>query len=67
MLNHSFNQDEIKELITEVSKEKPNQSKVKLLTKKFDIQFSKDPIEQMTLVLQKIDSTLIPKQREIST
>ncbi len=51
----NFNQEEIKELIAEVSKSKPNQTKVKSLVKKFDIEFSTDPIEQMTLVLKKID------------
>ena len=53
--NIDFNPFEMQELIEEVSKQKPNQTKVRLLTKKLDIKFSADPIEQMTLVLQKID------------
>jgi len=49
------NQEEMRELIREVSKSKPDQMRVKALVKKFDIEFSRDPIEQMTLVLQRID------------
>jgi len=53
---HQFDEAEIRELINEVSKEKPNHNRVKALVKKYDIQFSTDPIEQMTFVLQKIDT-----------
>ncbi len=60
MQSLGFNQDEMRELVAEVSKNKPDPGKVKSLTKKFDIEFSEDPIEQMTLVLNKINATKGP-------
>ena len=55
MNNLKLVQEEMKELISEVSKKHPDQSRVKSLVKKLDIEFSSDPIEQMTLVLNKIN------------
>jgi len=47
--------NDVRDLVEEISKNKPNLSRVKNLTRKFDIQFSSDPIEQMSLVLQRFD------------
>jgi hypothetical protein len=46
--------EDLKDLVHEVTKERPNLSKVKTLVKKLDIEFSQDPLEQMSLVLQSL-------------
>jgi hypothetical protein len=46
--------EDLKDLVHEVTKDRPNLSKVKTLVKKLDIEFSQDPIEQMSLVLQSL-------------
>ncbi len=53
--------EDLKDLVHEVSKERPNLSKVKTLVKKLDIEFSQDPIEQMSLVLQSLGRSRDPK------
>ena len=43
------------ELISEISKPRPNSEKIRVLTRRLEIEFSDDPIEQMTLVLKRIN------------
>jgi len=46
------NEQEIIELISEVSSEKPNHERLRVLLKKYNIEFSDNPLEQMSLVLK---------------
>jgi hypothetical protein len=56
IIKFAHHEEEIRDLVQEVSKARPNLSKVKSLVKKFDIEFSQDPIEQMSLVLERFNS-----------